>query len=757
MRSFIGKVLKIGLILFLICIIAVVIYVVSVANSVTLNKDVMTQEIVSLKIYDKNGEEISLCGYKNNLSYEELPQNLVDAFVCTEDKNYFSHSGVDYMRIAKAMVKNILSLSPNKEGASTITQQFIKNTHLSLDKTFERKIKEAKLALELEQNYSKEEILSAYFNILYFGNSIYGVSNACENFFSKKPSDITLAEAALLAGVVKNPAKYSPLRNYDNSIERRNFILSEMYKDGYVSESEYLSAKSEPLVIPDKKNIKGLSFLNAVIDEASDKLGLSEKELAYSHYSIYTDYNPGLQLEIENSLKNEANLPSSENGKRADCFALVVDNESVLVSAYYNSYSCNVNEFYRQPGSTIKPFVSYLPSMAKGRLHPASPVLDEKINIDGYSPRNFREKYYGWTNVRYALSKSLNSVAVKLMNENGVEDSIEYAKKYGFEFHESDYTLATALGGMTKGVTPLQLTSAYTALANGGYFKKAGFIRQITDLNGTAIYDSFMIVSNKIESEENVYLMTDMLKDCAKSGTASRLNVKEYEVAAKTGTVAYGGGEKNNDIWNVSYTSENTLCVWMGNVDNSEENALSKDSLAGVYPTEIAKKALNKLYDNSFPFEFPCPEGVCEIRFSKSTYENEHILLKAGEYLTKEETLCDIFNGDVLLADTESKAEEKFENFEVEVKNNLPLIRFNTNKNVVYTLLRYSLLSEEKVVVTVCGDGKLFEYKDKDAIPGMDYVYKIDAMLINYKNEVKHLGASKEIYVTLPYDFWLMG
>lgn len=753
MKKFIKKSLKVLIILVVICVVGASIYVFNVASAVSLNKDVMTQENVSLKIYDKNGNEITLCGYKNNLTYEQIPSNLINAFVCVEDKNFFNHSGVDFLRVGKAIVKNIISLSPNKEGASTITQQFIKNTHLSLDKTVDRKIQEAKLALDLERNFSKEEIITAYFNILYFGNSIYGVSSACETFFGKKVEDISLSECAILAGVVKNPSKYSPMRNLENSTKRRNFILSEMYKDSHINEIEYKDAISEEVKILDKKDITGLTFINAVIDEACAKLGINEKELAYGNYKIYTSYDANLQKKIELTLNSNGFLQVKDSENKANGFVIVSDNETCTVSAYYNSYPCNVNEFFRQPGSTIKPFVSYLPVIARGDYYPASPVFDEKIDFNGYSPRNFGNKYYGWTNMRTALSKSLNSIAVKLLADNGVERSLEYAKKYGFEFLDDDYNLATALGGMTKGVNPIQITSAYMTLANGGYYKELSFISKILSSNNNVIYDVSTINFKSVESEENVYLITDMLMDCASRGTASRLNVKDYQVASKTGTVSYKNTSKNNDIWNISYTTENTVCAWMGNVDNSEGGALDSSFSAGVYPTEIVKNVLAEIYKAIKPLDFPRPKNIIDIPISKIEYEQNHILLKASEYSQNSEIFYDLFNGEVL--ETENKIpKDSFDKLNIEIVDGSPVFKFNGLKNVKYKIFKNTLLAEETEVCLLNGEGEILEYKDKNVIPGLDYVYRIEAYIINYNNEYKLVGRSKEFFVSLPYNFW---
>lgn len=740
------------LIVFLIVFISFLVYFFSVASSVKLDNSVMKQPKVSLDVYDKFGEKISLTRFKDNLTYDEIPKNLVDAFVCVEDKKFFSHKGVDGERLMKALVKNIISLS-NKEGASTITQQFIKNTHLSIDKTLERKIKEIALSVELEKNYSKEEIITAYFNILYFGNSVYGVKNASKIFFNKDVQNLTLSECACLAGVVKNPARYSPVKNIEKSIERRNFVLSEMNKDGYISESEYNDAKKEELKLVKTKNQVGLSYLNCVLEECSKLLGISEKELAYSNYKIYTNYDPNLQTLVENNLTNDSFIPKNISGDKCDTFSLVVDNDTGLACAYYNSTNVCIEDFKRQPGSTIKPFLSYLPNLSAGKIHLASPVLDQKKKYGEYAPSNFGDKYIGWTDIRSAISKSINTVAVELVNDFGVSESIEYAKKFGLTFSKDDYNLSTALGGMTDGVSPIEITSAYMTLANQGLYKNIGFVKKIESKDNKTLYQNNSN-EKRVETKENTYLMTDALQECARRGTASRLNVNQYNVASKTGTASMKN-KLNNDIWNLSYTTENTICVWMGNASGKASGGLAKNSLASVYPTGIAKNVLNHLYKDHYPRDFDVPNGVVELPYSKYEYDNEHVLISPSEFSVIDEVSYDIFNQNVMLpsvSDVEIK--EEFDSLEINYNHDRVNIIFNAKQGVNYSIKRLSLNEEWIEIENFAGNNETVYFEDKKITYESDYVYKIEAYVINYKNEIKYLGTSDEIYLAIPFELW---
>ena len=752
MKKKIFLLIKIILLTTIVAVVVFGVYCISIASGATLNTDSLKIESATFRIYDKNNREIRLVGYGSSVEWDKLPKNLVNAFVCIEDKNFFSHNGVDALRILKATVKNLISLDLTAEGASTITQQLIKNTHLSGEKTVERKIQEIKLALDLENVYTKEEIFQSYLNVLYFGNSIYGVSEASYAFFGKDYTELTLSECAVLAGVVKSPATYSPLRNYDKSLDRRNFILKEMYNDGYINKEDYITAVQEKIrLVPLDKT--GATFIDAVISEATEILGITENELAYGGYKIYTDYDVVLQETVENNAKSSELLPLNNAGKASDVCILVANNDSGLVSAYYGNLS--TVDFYRQPGSTLKPFLSYLPSLSEGKIHPASPMYDEKKAYGSYIPKNYGDRYIGWTNARYALSKSINTVAVELMNNYGINKSIEYCQKYGISFVKEDYNLATALGGMTKGVTPLQMCSAYMTLANSGYYKKVGFVKYITDKNSEKL-TNIKSYQRKVENDEVCYLMTDMLYDTVKYGTAGLLS-SEYKIASKTGTVQNASDSSlNNDLWNISYTSKNTLCVWLGNANNSADTAIPNGYTASVYPTRIAKNIYTELYKSEKPADIQVPDGIESLPYSKEAYEMEHTLILANEFYTSEEVKYDIFNS-TLLPDTsnrEFKGEVDLSDFEVYLKQGQPNITLTTQNGIKYAIMRCSLLGEWENIATIDGDGTRYTYTDMVA-GGYDYSYKTEAYVVNYAGDKKYLESSKEYLVSVPYELWI--
>ncbi len=757
MKRKIWSVIKILLVVLFTSIIVASIYLFVVANAVELDYNKISDKASNLVVFDKDGNEIVSSNYNTKVRFDEIPKNLINAFVCTEDKKFFSHNGVDVERIIKAGVKNLLSFSLTGEGASTITQQLIKNTQLSSEKTINRKVQEIKLALDLENTYSKEEIITAYLNVIYFGNSIYGIKNASMKFFGKNCTELTLSECAILAGVVKNPSRYSPLRNLKASLERRNFILGEMLADGLISERDAVEAKNEEIIIKNEENF-GEVYLSAVIDEATDRLGITEKELAYGGYKIYTQYDPALQEKIGNYFIDETNIARTVSGESADSLGMVCNNEKRLISAYYSTYNTDLSEFYRQPGSTIKPFVSYLPLLQDGTISPATPVCDEIKDFGGYKPVNYGGKYLGWISARDAVVKSLNTIAVENMNRYGVTNAISYAKRYGLQFSEKDNNLSTALGGMTNGLTILDVTSAYMTLANGGYYKKASFIEYIVDKNGENIYKFSETPLRMVEKESCVYLMTDMLYDCVKHGTSARLYNDKYKIAGKTGTVQNAfNSSYNNDIWSVSYTSEHTVCVWMGNLSNAESSALPNEYSAGIYPTEAAKKIYSYLYQKQTPADILIPNEIVKMAFLKENYLNEHNIILANEFFTQQEVLFDLFDKSFLEdIDVAVIPEINIDSLKVELVKGFPKISFLSENGIVYTIKKSSLYESEDVVCEFVGDGAPFEFIDKSVIEGTDYEYRIELYAINYLGEKVYIKTTESYILTIPYNFWFL-
>lgn len=678
----------------------------AVTTNAVLHIDNIKKSKISLSILDSEGNKLSYSGENDYATLDEIPDNLINAFVIMEDKRFYSHNGIDFIRIGGAMIKNITTLS-KKEGASTITQQLIKNTHLGNEKTFSRKLKEMKLAVELEKTMSKDEIMESYLNVIYFGNGIYGVKGAAEAYFNKKCQDLTLAECAVIAGVVKNPSKYSPLINEEASNERKNLVLSQMYKADVISASDYEEAKETHVTKNKKFRRQENEYLSCVIYEASKILNISEKDLLGSNFVIKTYFDEKAQENLKNSFDN-AGIPDNMYGNNYDYYGILCDNTTGGVIGYYDNTYYNAFNLRRQPGSVIKPFISYLPAISAGKITPSSHILDEKTDFDGYIPLNYNDKYSGWVSARYALAKSMNVPAVKLCDEVGIYSAIGYAEKYGLKFEEKDYTLASALGGLTKGLNAVEICGAYMTLANNGYYTDPSFIERISDKDGKTVYKR--AAPERIETADNCFLMTDMLKSCVKEGTAYRLNSNLYDVAAKTGTVGFGNGKRNNDAWNASFTTAHTLCVWIGNTENNEENSLDEKITGSGYPSIIAKTIYDKTYSGYSPQDFTVPNNIVRLAIDKNELDKTHKQYLAENTGKKDDVIFDYFKKGQQPSKKTVKENPHFSvsKFEIKRFEESLIIRFFGEDGIKYDVIENNLF-DEKTIKTVSGKSEMVE------------------------------------------------
>ena len=471
-------------ILTFIALVSVSLYISSIyvnALNIPLNEDVLTNSSLSLEIFDSDNKPIDEQNEVNHAytNIESLNKHTLDAFISIEDKNFYNHKGVNVKRMAKAGINNIKSHSL-KEGASTITQQLVKNTQLSSEKTFERKIKEIALAQKLEKKYDKNKILELYLNIIYFGNNCYGIESASNYYFSKKAEKLDISQSAMLAGMIKSPARYSPIKNLENCTNRRNLVLKEMEKDGKINFETYNMLKNKNIELNLKKDeINKLnSYSQASIDEAETILGIPARHIALSGYKIYTYQNTLKQKVLEDSLSC-MNLD-------CDNAAIVIDNDKNAITAFVGDSSYKILDSKRQPGSCIKPVLVYGPALNEDIIYPCTQLLDEKITISDYTPKNVGNVYRGYISAREALSKSINIPAVKVLSYVGIEKAKQTAQKMGISFDETDDSYSLALGGMTYGVNLAQLAGAYTTFANGGFYKSPKFVSFITDKNNVS-------------------------------------------------------------------------------------------------------------------------------------------------------------------------------------------------------------------------------------------------------------------------------
>lgn len=554
--------------------------------------------------YDIDGEKIDYL-VDDYLNPSEIPDNLRNAFVALEDKRFYKHKGYDIIRIGGAIVSNIKSHSI-KEGASTITQQLVKNTHLSHERTIKRKLKEIALATKLEKQYSKDEILAMYMSVIYFGNGAYGVKQASKLYFNKDAQNLTLEECATLAGIVKNPKKYSPFSKEEDCVNRRNLVLKVMCDQNYISKTEYLNASKSEICKADKNdNIDNeesiiAPYLNKVISEVCNKLGITKYQLNNSGLHVYTNLDRFAQTTLYNESKNSRNFESGD----VQSVSIAIDNNKCAVLGYYSSLPYDIK---RQTGSVLKPLAVYAPALNENLVSLATPICDESVSFNGYSPQNFGDVYYGDTTIRESIKKSMNSVAVKLIDYLSVTKSGEYLNSFGIKTTQSDMNYALALGATENGVSPLNIAEGYMTLANGGIHTAPTFIRFVT-LNGAKIFSNeknlngfrnmsyeYMNMNhddfNIAISQGTAELITSALIDTATDGTARTLSALPFQVASKTGT-AQKSSNVNSDAWNASYNDTLTLVIWHGADSGITEKG-------GGYPTMHSMnvwKALNNKF-----------------------------------------------------------------------------------------------------------------------------------------------------------------
>lgn len=650
--------------------------------------------------YDNTGNVITE-DYKGISVAEirKMPSYVKNAFIAIEDKRFYSHNGVDYRSMARAAIANISSFS-FKEGASTISQQLIKNTHLSGEKTLNRKIIEIKLAKELEKKYEKDEILEKYLNTIYFGSNSYGISEAADNYFGKTPEELTLSEAATLAGLIKAPSSYSPFSDTGKCLKRRNTVLKEMLNQGFIEESEYINAESSALNITYRGKIFDYSYLAK--KEADIILG--DKVKNNRGYKIYTNYDINLQKILDNTVEKDEGYN--------DFSAVITDNKSKVLA-----YRSTIGEEKRQIGSTIKPVLVYAPAIEYDVISPLSVILDEKTDFDGYSPDNYNDKYYGYVSASFALEKSLNVCSVKLLNEVGVSKCKNFANKTGIKIEDDDNSLKIALGSTEEGIKLTDLTASYNIFSANGYYNQPHCISKITDAGGKIIY----LNDNKEEkvcSAETSYLINSMLYETAKSGTAKNLYDKSFPVCAKTGTV--GNEIGNTDALTVSYTPEFTVGVWLGNADGAYmDNSITGGSVPALISAKIWSE-VNGVYKTSV---FSKPDGVSEVFLDKVSYEKDKKMLLSSENTPERFKIKGLF---------------KNKNIPKEVSDrfNIPTVlkkKISVNNDGILIELCLTELVEAKIYRTFDGVktlvydtmGKEKKFLDNCVSSGNRYVYSI--------------------------------
>lgn len=621
---------------------------------------------------DANGQKIDYTA-DNYVNPDDVTDTVKAAFVALEDKRFYSHNGYDLKGIIRAVGVNIKA-GKTVEGASTITQQLVKNTHLSSEKTLSRKLNEIAIAMKIEQKYTKNQILAMYLSVIYFGGGAYGINAASEKYFGCTPQELTTAQAATLAGILKNPSRYSPANSISAATERRNLVLDVMKREGYITEEECAAAKAEKMRLKSAQTEDGIAayrryYVTRAIQEVCSALNITEYELNNSGLTILTAMDPDAQTALAEITANRENY-SADNVSGA---AVLLDNETGEIAAHYGTLNYEIS---RQGGSVMKPLTVYAPALDTGAITLATPLKDEPCDFNGYRPQNFGGIYFGDTTPREAVKKSMNTAAVRVLTYSGTAKALEYGKKMGLPLSSADDNLALALGATSSGVNPATLAGAYAVFARGGDYIKPHYVRSVVK-DGRKIY-SATPVRTSVVSPQTAYLMTDCLVDTVKDGTAKSLSALPFEVAAKTGTVQLDD-ERNSDAWSLSYTTERTLAVWHGGVPMTE--------LGGGHSTLHAAKIWREVCKNSLPASFSAPAGiVADDVDTYSTVRNGKLTLAVpstpSDY-RKTEIFNAAYRGDTSMSCFENPHAE----FDLEVVDDKVTLSFEVQPVYNYTLL----------------------------------------------------------------------
>ncbi|MDM5192454.1 PBP1A family penicillin-binding protein [Bacillus hominis] len=564
----------------------------------------------SSRIVDQKGKEITKLYVENRelVPVEQIPKYVQQAFVAVEDSRFYEHQGIDYPSIFRALYKDTLA-GEKVEGGSTITQQLAKNVFLTREKTFTRKLKEVAISLQLEQKYTKQQILEMYMNHIYFGHGAYGIQAAAKLYFNKNVEDLTVEEGAMLAGLPKSPNGYSPYFSPEKSKERRDLVLSLMHKQGYLTAEESVRYQGKTIALYknlDENELAYMPYIDMVIDEAARLYGLSHQEVLRGGYTFVVPMDEKIQKVAYNQFQDARNFPGKEEG--AQGAFLLMDNRTGGIKAAIGGRKYVPRGFNRvfakrQPGSVLKPLLVYAPALETKKYNPYSLLTNEKASFEGYEPRNYNRQYTKEMTMYDAILESANVPAVSLLNELGVEEGKQYLEKGNV--HIADAGLSTALGGLKNGVSTFDLVKMYRAFLANGNIIEPHVIDKVLNRHGAVIGESPK-VETKIFSKQTAWYMTKMLEGVVKEGTA-KVGVYNGALAGKTGTTSLPNDDNGaRDMWFVGYTPNLVGAVWVGYDRTDNEHQLQGESASA---TKLFKKILTRANVEQKE-KFMQPEGV---------------------------------------------------------------------------------------------------------------------------------------------------
>jgi penicillin-binding protein 2A len=582
----------------------------------------LAQKPVETVIYDRQQNVIAEIkpNQAEPVPLSAVPVELQQALLAIEDKNFYQHRGFDIQGILRAAYQNFTH-GETMEGASTLTQQLVRGVYLNADRTYERKIKELTLAVELERTYTKNQILEMYLNHVFFGAESTGVQAASRTFFGqnveelkKDPPMERLAKCALLAGLPQAPTDYNPFVHPDWALQRRNLVLDAMARNGFISADTRDQAKKEPLFLLEKKAAPPTpnhpDYVEYVLQEAAQRLNIPEENLFQGGYKIYTNFDPRIQNIVEKAFQDPNNFhPDAADGTPVQAGMVVEDPKTGAILAMMGGRGphefLGLNRAFqikRQPGSSFKPLMVYGPAIDSGRYHANSMLNDRKVSFSGYMPQDWDRKERGQVTMREALRMSWNIPAVSLLNQIGIETGKAFAERAGISFDPWDTGLSLAIGGMTQGVSPLEMADAYSAFDNKGVRIPAHAVERIETDSGKILLDQ-RPEPVQVMKESTAEEITSLLQVVVNEGTGTNARIPERPVAGKTGTTEMVGAESGNkDAWFVGYTPRYLAAIWMGFDQSDLQHYLNRGG--SEIPARLFREVISRAEEGLPPESF---------------------------------------------------------------------------------------------------------------------------------------------------------
>lgn len=654
LKSFFGALFVAGLLAFL--VVGALYYRI---EGTQLNKEAFLLDTKPTNIEYRNGESM-VKFYKERRSvamYEEIPTEIVDAFVSTEDREFFNHAGINVKAISRAAVEIIRNRGEITQGGSTITQQLIKLSHLDATKSLERKQQEAIYATLLEQTYPKEDIMEMYLNQIEYKYQAFGIKDALRTYFGhtfeefkKLPREERIIKAALMAGMVQNPSRIDPWSNKERALNRRDIVIKNLRTTGKISSQEYENTYGKPLMVLEapkrvfeEESIKNQELVHYALFEAAKLLGLSIDEVRDSGYDIETSFDQSVYDVIRAEFNKKENFPrNGQDGTAVEGAAIYItpkNGEIVAFTGGRNEIKTFLDfnrafQMKRQPGSTFKPVISYGPALESGKFGMYSYLNDQQgYNFGGYTVKDWDGRGRGMVTMQEALRQSWNIPAVWTLQQVGITYAKEYAMKLGLDLSSECDCLSMALGGLEFGVSPLEMADSFQVFANKGVRTPAHAVRSITDANGKVIYQA-KIESEAVIDPNNAETMKGMLKNAVQNGTG-RSAAFNKKIAGKTGTTQHPTVDgANNDLWFVGFNEDDLVgAVWLGFDTTTTSHYLYKSDGSGVAAKMFAS-ITPEVLDIVKKYKFDVPKHKDKVKEKQKELPKPTIELNGEDVVT---------------------------------------------------------------------------------------------------------------------------